>query len=56
VAGARQAGLTFEETRAALARMQYVGKDATYAMNAVHAENVRFAWEALAGSTAPGRS
>lgn len=55
VSRARQAGLGLEETRAELARMDYVGKDADYAMNDVHAENVRFAYEALADSTAPGR-
>ena len=42
-------------TRADLARMDYVGKNATYAMNDVHAENVRFAWQALADSATPGR-
>ncbi len=56
VAGARQAGLTLEETRAALARMEYVGRDAEHAMNEVHGENVRHAWEALADSTTPGRT
>jgi glyoxylase-like metal-dependent hydrolase (beta-lactamase superfamily II) len=55
VAGARQAGLTLEETRAALARMDYVGKDASHAMNEVHAGNIRFAWEALADPATPGR-
>jgi hypothetical protein len=48
-------GSSLEETRAALARMDYVGKDAAYAMNDVHAENVRFAWQALADSATPGR-
>jgi len=49
-------GLTLEETRADLARMQYLGKDAEYPMNDVHAENVRFAWQALADSATPGRT
>lgn len=48
-------GWSLEETRADLARMDYVGKDAAYAMNDVHAENVRFAWQALADSATPGR-
>jgi len=48
-------GSSLEETRAALARMEYLGKDAEYAMNDVHAENVRFAWQALADSATPGR-
>ena len=48
-------GLSIEETRAELARMDYLGKDAAYAMNDVHAENVRFAWQALADSAIPGR-
>jgi glyoxylase-like metal-dependent hydrolase (beta-lactamase superfamily II) len=55
VAGARQAGLTLEETRAALARMDHVGKDASHPMHEVHGENVRFAWEALTDSATPGR-
>jgi len=49
------AGYDLEQTRAELARMDYLGKDADYPMNDVHAENVRFAYEALADSTAPGR-
>ena len=48
-------GWSLEETRAELARMNYVGKDAEYAMNDVHAENVRFAWQALADLATPGR-
>lgn len=52
---AREAGQDLEQARAELARMEYVGKDAAHAMNDVHAENVRFAYEALADSTAPGR-
>jgi glyoxylase-like metal-dependent hydrolase (beta-lactamase superfamily II) len=52
------AGHDLEQARAELARMEYVGKDATgtESMNDVHAENVRFAYEALADSTAPGRT
>ncbi len=50
------AGYDLEQTRAELARMEYVGKDADYPMNDVHAENVRFAYEALTDSTAPGRT
>jgi len=46
-------GLTLEETRADLARMDYLGKDAPYSMNDVHAENVRFAWQAMADSASP---
>jgi glyoxylase-like metal-dependent hydrolase (beta-lactamase superfamily II) len=49
------AGLDLEQTRAELARMEYVGKDQPYPMNDVHAENVRFAYEALADSTVHGR-
>ena len=56
VGRAFQAGLDLEDTREQLARMEYVGKDAPHAMNDVHAENVRFAYEALADSTAPGRT
>jgi glyoxylase-like metal-dependent hydrolase (beta-lactamase superfamily II) len=48
-------GSSLDETRAELARMEYLGKDAEYAMNDVHAENVRFAWQALADSATPGR-
>jgi len=48
-------GWSLEETRAELSRMDYLGKDAAYAMNDVHAENVRFAWQALADSATPGR-
>lgn len=58
VRNAIQAGHDLEATREELARMDYVGKDADYPMNEVHAENVRFAYEALADptdSTAHGR-
>jgi len=53
VGDAWKRGLTLEETRADLASMDYLGKDAAYAMNHVHAENVRFAWQALADRAAP---
>ena len=55
VGDAWRRGLTLEETRAEVARMNYVGKDATYPMNDVHAENVRYAYEALVESAEPGR-
>ena len=55
VGDAWRRGLSLEETRAEVARMSYVGKDASYAMNEVHAENVRFAYQALAESAEPGR-
>jgi glyoxylase-like metal-dependent hydrolase (beta-lactamase superfamily II) len=45
---ARRRGLTLAETQTELATMDYVGRDAAYAMNEVHADNVRFAWEAAA--------
>ena len=48
-------GASLEQARAELASMEYLGKDAEYAMNDVHAENVRFAWQALADSATPGR-
>ena len=38
-----------------LAGMEYLGKDASYPMNDVHAENVRFTWEALANGDVPAR-
>jgi glyoxylase-like metal-dependent hydrolase (beta-lactamase superfamily II) len=56
VRDALDAGLDLEQTRAKLARMDYVGKDADHAMNEVHTENVRFAYEALAGTTAHRRT
>jgi hydroxyacylglutathione hydrolase len=49
-----QHGWSLEQTRAELARMEYMGKNAPYAMNDVHAENIRFAYEALAESARPG--
>jgi glyoxylase-like metal-dependent hydrolase (beta-lactamase superfamily II) len=55
VSEAWKRGWSLDETRAELARMEYLGKDAAYAMNDVHAENVRFAWQALADSATPGR-
>jgi hydroxyacylglutathione hydrolase len=59
VAAARKNGLSLDETRAELASMDYLGKDAgndEIAMNDVHAENVGFAYAALADSATPGRS
>ncbi len=53
VGAAWQRGLSLEETRAELAAMEYLGKNAAYAMNDVHAENVRFAYGALAESATP---
>ena len=55
VSDAWRRGLTLEETRVEVARMDYLGKDAAHAMNDVHAENVRFAYQALADSATPGR-
>lgn len=49
----RGAGL--DETRAELAAMEYLGKDASYPMNDVHAENVRFTWQAFADGDMPAR-
>jgi glyoxylase-like metal-dependent hydrolase (beta-lactamase superfamily II) len=59
VGAAKKKGLSLDETRAELADMSYLGKDAgndEIAMNDVHAENVGFAYAALADSTTPGRS
>ena len=42
-------GGTLEEAQAACAGMDYTGRDAAYAMNDVHARNVRFTWEGLVG-------
>ena len=54
VARAWKAGHSLEQARTELAGMDYVGKDATYSMNEVHAENVRFTYEALVeGSAIP---
>lgn len=47
VTDARQRGFSLEETQAALAAMDYLGKDAAYPMNDVHRENVVFAWRGL---------
>ncbi len=44
---ARGRGRTLEETQAALASMDYTGRDADYSMRDVHRNNVRFAWEGL---------
>ena len=48
VADARSRGWSLEETQADAAQMDYLGKDAAYAMNNVHRENVRFAFEGAA--------
>lgn len=47
-------GWSLEETRADLATMAYTGRDAAYPMNDVHAENVRFTWQALVNGDLPG--
>jgi glyoxylase-like metal-dependent hydrolase (beta-lactamase superfamily II) len=47
-------GLALEATQAELAAMDYLGKDADYPMNDVHSNNVKFAWQGLAGGDAPG--
>ena len=59
VGAAWKRGLSLDETRAELARMDYLGKDdgnADIAMNDVHAGNVGFAYAALADSATPGRT
>lgn len=48
VAEARARGRSLEETQADCAAMDYLGKDAAYAMNDVHRDNVRFTWNGLA--------
>ncbi len=40
-------GLPLAATQAELATMDYTGKGAEYAMNEVHADNVRLTWESL---------
>ena len=47
VGRAWKAGHSLEQARAELTAMEYLGKDAAYAMNDVHAENVRYTYEAL---------
>ena len=52
-------GLSLDETRVELSQMDYLGKNAgndEIAMNDVHAENVGFAYAALADSATPGRT
>lgn len=56
VGAAWKRGLSLDETRGELAGMDYLGKDAAYAMNDVHAGNVGFAYAALADSATPGES
>lgn len=48
VGAARSQGRSLAETQAECAAMDYLGKDAAYAMNDVHRENVRFTYEGLA--------
>jgi hypothetical protein len=48
VAEARARGRSLAETQADCAAMDYLGKDAAYAMNDVHRDNVRFTWNGLA--------
>ena len=48
VADARSRGRSLEETQAECEAMDYLGKDASYAMNDVHRENVAFTWKGLA--------
>jgi hydroxyacylglutathione hydrolase len=48
VADARGRGWSLAETQADCAEMDYLGKDAAYAMNDVHLGNVKFAYEGLA--------
>ena len=48
VTDSRGRGRTLEETQAECAAMDYLGKDAAYAMNDVHRDNVRFTYEGLA--------
>lgn len=45
VADARARGWSLEETQADAAAMEYLGKDAAYAMNDVHRGNVKFTYE-----------
>ena len=47
-------GDSLEQAQAELAAMDYVGKDAEYAMNDVHRGNVKFTWEGLAEMAEPG--
>ena len=54
VGAAWKRGLSLEDASRELARMDYVGKDAEYSMNQVHAENVRFTWQGLADGVTPG--
>ena len=53
VGAAWKRGAGLDETRAELATMDYVGKDASYTMNDVHADNVKFTWQALADGDVP---
>jgi glyoxylase-like metal-dependent hydrolase (beta-lactamase superfamily II) len=44
----RERGLTLTEVQTGLATMDYTGRDTNPVMPAVHADNVRFTWDALA--------
>ena len=55
VGRAYEAGHSLEQAQAELAAMDYLGKDAAYAMNTVHADNVRFTYEAVADQRSSGR-
>ena len=48
VVDARSRGRSLEQTQAECAGMDYLGKDAAYAMNDVHRKNVAFTWNGLA--------
>lgn len=57
VADARDRGLSLEQSQADCEAMDYLGKDAAYAMNDVHRDNVAFTWKGLeerAGAAAEG--
>jgi glyoxylase-like metal-dependent hydrolase (beta-lactamase superfamily II) len=47
VADARSRGRSLEQTQAECGEMDYLGKDAAYAMNDVHRKNVEFTWKGL---------
>ena len=48
-------GAALEDTQSELTQMDYPGKDAEYAMNDVHRENVKFTWEGLAAMAGGGQ-
>jgi glyoxylase-like metal-dependent hydrolase (beta-lactamase superfamily II) len=53
-ADARERGRSLEQAQAELERMDYLGKDAEYAMNGVHRDNVAFVYRALADAPISG--